>query len=155
MGHDDDNDDPPASGFTSKMFGDFAKRALMNGLGAVLTTEESLKNSLGDMKLPKEAMGYLVGQADRTKKEIIDVVARETRSFLSRLEIEKMLARVLSGTTIEISTRIRILPKEGGGVGVVVEESRTSLQPSEPVAVGIPESETSEAKPRKKRRKTD
>jgi hypothetical protein len=99
------------------------------------------------MKLPKEAMGYLVGQADRTKKEIVEVVARETRSFLSRLEIEQMLARVLSGTTIEISTRIRILPKEGGGMSVAVEESKTSLQPTQVEAEPVLE------KTRKKRRK--
>jgi hypothetical protein len=132
VSNDHDDDDAPADerGFASKLWGDMAKRALMSGLGAVLTTEESLKSSLQDMKLPKEAMNYLVSQADRTKREIIEVVARETRTFLSHMEIEQMLGRALTGTTIEISTRIRILPKDGGGVRMAVDSS-TAAVPSE------------------------
>lgn len=112
----DDRDRPPDAGFgsrSSRMLGDLARRALMTGIGAVFMSEETLKSSLGEMKLPKEAMGYVVAQADRTKKEIVAAIARETREFLSKLEVDKMLARALVGNTIEISTRIRVVPKDG------------------------------------------
>lgn len=114
-------------GFTTKVIGDLAKRALMTGIGAVFMSEESLKSQLSDMKLPKEAMAYVVGQADKTKKEIVTAIARETREFLSKLEMDKVLARVLAGTTIEIQTRIKILPKEGGGLTTEVQQQQTSL----------------------------
>lgn len=99
---------------SSRMLGDLARRALMTGIGAVFMSEETLKSSLGEMKLPKEAMGYVVAQADRTKKEIVAAIARETREFLSKLEVDKMVARALVGNTIEISTKIRVVPKDGG-----------------------------------------
>lgn len=113
-------------GFGTKMIGDLARRALMTGIGAVFMSEDALRGSLSEMKLPKEAMNYVVGQADRTKKEIVTAIARETREFLSKLEVDKVLARALVGTTIEIQTRIRVLPK-GEGVGAAVETSETRL----------------------------
>jgi hypothetical protein len=129
----DPTDDPPKpdkpdkpdgeSGFAAKMIGDLARRALTSGIGAMFMSEEALRTSFGDMKLPKEAMGYLVAQADKTKRDIIDVVGRETGAFLSKLEIEKVVAKMLANTTFEIETRIRIIPRDGGGLGAEVEKS--------------------------------
>jgi len=126
---DDDDLDHAAErgGFTAKVLGDLARKALMTGIGAVFMSEEHLRGQLSEMKLPKEAMGYVMGTADKTKREIIDVVARETRAFLSRLEVEKMVGRILVGTTIEINTRIRIMPKAGGGLGVSVDKNESAL----------------------------
>ena len=146
----DDLDDAPPDdregGFgsrSSKMLGDLARRALMTGIGAVFMSEETLKSSLTDMKLPKEAMGYVVAQADRTKKEIVAAIARETREFLSKLEVDKMLAKALVGNTIEISTRIRVVPKDGGEAGF--ESSTTSkVTPAD-----------DDEKPKRKRKKKD
>lgn len=123
----EDRDDRESHGFSTRVIGDFARKALMSGIGAVFMSEETLRAQLGEMKLPKEAMGYMVGQADRTKKEIVEVVARETRAFLGRLEVEKMVGRMLVGTTIEINTRVRILPKEGGGLSLAVDKNESSL----------------------------
>jgi hypothetical protein len=129
--------DAKRGGFATKMFGDLAKRALMTGIGAVFMSEESLRGQLSEMKLPKEAMHYVVHQADKTKKEIVTAIARETREFLSKLEVDKVLARALIGTTVEIQTRIRVLPKEGGGFETQVEKNDMALtheKPAEPPA---------------------
>ena len=64
--------------------------------------------------------------------------AEETRAFLSRLEVEDMIGRMLTGTTIEINTRIRILPKEGGGVGVSVDKNDSALVPTPEAPVAAP-----------------
>ncbi|MCC7110216.1 MAG: hypothetical protein IT382_13065 [Deltaproteobacteria bacterium] len=129
---DDRRDDPPPEphhergGFAAKVLGDLARRALTTGIGSVFLSEESLRSQLAEMKLPKEAMAYVVSQADRTKKDIVNAIARETREFLSRLEVDKVLARALVGTTVEIQTRIRILPKDDG-IKPVVEETTTRV----------------------------
>jgi hypothetical protein len=155
---DDDNADGgdgagEGRGFGSKSIGDMARRALMSGIGAVFMSEENLRQQLSEMKLGKDAVGYVVGQADKTKREIIDVVARETRAFLSRLEVEKMVGRMLMGTTIEVQTRIRILPNKDGGIGLDVERNDTTFVKSdEPPAPAAP---ASEERPRRSRRKTD
>lgn len=158
---DDDDDDAPDGAekhsFTAKLLGDLAKRALTTGIGAVFMSEETLRSQLSDMKLPKEAMGYVVSQADKTKRELIEVIARETRAFFSRLEVEDMIGRALTGTTIEITTRVRILPKEGGGVGVSVDKNDTALVPTTdatPATTTPPSSSSSESeKPRRSRRR--
>jgi len=130
---DDDDTDPKARGFASKMIGDLARRAITTGIGAVFMSEEALRGQLSDMKLPKEAMHAVAAQADKTKREIVAVVARETREFLSKLEVDKVLARALVGATIEVQTKIRILPKEGGGVATEIESSEVAVdRPEKP-----------------------
>src|SRR4051812_28509829 len=119
----DDVTDPKARGFASKMIGDLARRALTTGIGAVFMSEEALRGQLSDMKLPKEAMHAVAAQADKTKRKIVAAIARETREFLSKLEVDKVLARALVGATIEVQTKIRVLPKEDGGVTAEVESS--------------------------------
>ncbi len=152
--HDDLDDDAGESheraggGFTAKVLGDMARKALMTGIGAVFMSEESLRGQLAEMKLPKEAMGYVVNQADKTKREIIDVVGREARAFFARLEVDKVVGKLLVGTTIEINTKIRIMPKDGGGIGVNVEKNDTAL-----VRTDAPAS--SDERPKKKRRRRD
>jgi hypothetical protein len=142
-------------GFSTRVLGDLAKKALMTGIGAVFMSEDSLRSQLAEMKLPKEAMGAVINTADKTKKEIIDVVARETRAFLSRLEVEKMVSRMLVGTTIEINTRIRIVPKEDGHVGVSVLENDSRMVKSTPEAAADASaaSEGASDKPRRPRRR--
>lgn len=167
---DDDDEAPhgPAAdgekhSFTAKLLGDLAKRALTTGIGAVFMSEETLRSQLSEMKLPKEAMGYVVSQADKTKRELIDVIARETRAFFSRLEVEDMIARALTGTTIEITTRVRILPKEGGGLGVAVDKNDTALVPTSPPLAtadgaakdGDKDGDKDSDKPRRRRRRKD
>lgn len=150
--HDDLDDDAPPEGherggFTAKVLGDMARKALMTGIGAVFMSEEALRGQLAEMKLPKEAMGYVVNQADKTKREIIEVVGREARTFFGRLEVDKVVGKLLVGTTIEINTKIRILPKEGGGVGVSVEKNDAALVKTEEAAP--------EERPRKRRKRRD
>lgn len=149
--HDDLDDDAPEGhergGFTAKVLGDMARKALMTGIGAVFMSEEALRGQLAEMKLPKEAMGYVVNQADKTKREIIEVVGREARNFFGRLEVDKVVGKLLVGTTIEINTKIRILPKEGGGIGVSVEKNDTALVKTDEAAP--------EERPRKRRKRRD
>ena len=160
-GDDVDDVDPAdplgkAPSFTAKLLGDLAKRALTTGIGAVFMSEETLRSQLSEMKLPKEAMGYVVSQADKTKRELVEVIARETRAFLSRLEVEAMIGRMLTGTTIEISTRIKILPKDGGGVGLSVDKNESSLVKTDPPAAEpAAPATTGEERRRRRRKKTN
>ena len=156
--HDDDDlddldDDEPKEGgsFAGKMIGDLARRALMTGIGAVFMSEDALRGTLNDLKLPKEAMHYVVGQADKTKRELVTTIARETRSFLGSIEIDKLLARALAGTTIEVSARIRVVPKPDGGIGFQVEgkETRLTREPDPQVETTTPKSKAKSKAPTK------
>jgi hypothetical protein len=121
---------PPSrdeSSFAHRVIPDVVRRALMTGVGAALLGEEGIRNTLGEMKMPKEAMAYLVGQADRTKREAINSLARELRGFLDSLDLQGLLEKSLAGTTIEIQTTVRVIPKDGGGVGLEVMDNHSRV----------------------------
>src|SRR6478672_12887245 len=60
---------------------DAVKKAFMAGLGAVFMTEEGARRIAREWKLPKELMGYVIGQAQGAKDEILRVVTEEIRRF--------------------------------------------------------------------------
>src|ERR1700704_2851267 len=62
---------------------DLMKKALISGVGALFMTEEGIRNLVGELKLPKELIGSVLAQADRTKQEVLRVMTEELRSFLS------------------------------------------------------------------------
>lgn len=147
---DDDEspvDRPATETFAQRVIPDVVRRALMTGVGAVLLGEEGLRNTLGEMKLPKEAMSSLISQADKTKREVINSLARELRQFLDSLDLQSLLEKAVAGTTIEIQTTVRVIPKEEGGVGLEVLDKKTAVSRDE----DEPPKPKKKARPRKKR----
>jgi hypothetical protein len=71
-------------------------------------TEDSIRKTLADLKMPKEAVQYVVAQADKTKRELIGTLARELRSFLNDLELPALLKDSLVDTQFEIHTTIKV-----------------------------------------------
>ncbi|MES2504059.1 MAG: hypothetical protein V4534_04190 [Myxococcota bacterium] len=57
-------------------------------------------------------------QADKTKQDILQVIAREWRSFLEAL---------LADSTLEIHAKIKLIPAEKKGLKVEVVSNKTSL----------------------------
>lgn len=107
-------------GFGHRVIPDIVRKALMSGVGTVLLGQEGVRTALGDLKLPKEAMEYVVSQAERTKREVIHSLARELRQFLDGLELQELIGRSLEGTTFEIHTTIRVTQNEKGQLGTEV-----------------------------------
>jgi len=89
------------------------KKGLLTGLGALYMTEEGARSMLSEVKLPKEAAQFLVGQMARSKEEVMAVVAKEIRSFLESSNLAEEFMRVLSSTAFEINTTVRFVTKDG------------------------------------------
>ncbi len=84
--HDDDDELPPdpldegpgtregrgATGFVPE----FVRKAAVAGLGAVFMTEEGIRSLAGQLKLPKEMLGVILSQAEKTKTEVGRVALR-------------------------------------------------------------------------------
>ena len=68
--------------------------------------EEQLRGTISEMKMPKEAAGYLLGQADKTKDALVKALAGELRQFLDSLDLQSLVEKSIAGTTIEIQTTI-------------------------------------------------
>lgn len=125
---DDDEDEereprPPGEdkeGFWERRIGkrldglvpDMVKRALVGGLGPMFMSEDGLRQSLSELRLPKEAVNFIIQQADNTKKEFMRLVAKEMRDFLESTNFYDEIARVLTTLSFEIRTQIRLVPND-------------------------------------------
>ncbi|MFH1130623.1 MAG: hypothetical protein V1754_04770 [Pseudomonadota bacterium] len=91
---------------------DLIRRTVVAGMGALFTSEESIRKLANEFSLPKDVASYLISQAQVTKDEASKVVAREVRKFLESMNFNEELARLLTRLTFEINTQVRILPNE-------------------------------------------
>lgn len=107
---DDDRQGRPSgpAGFVPE----FVRRMAVAGLGALFMTEEGIRNLAGQLKLPKEAMGFILGQAEKTKDEITGAITDELRRFLQSEKLRDEFLKLMSGMTVEIKAQIRLVPSD-------------------------------------------
>lgn len=89
---------------------DFVRRMAWAGLGAVFMSEEGIRRLAGQLKLPKEALGFLLHQAEKTKDEIGRTVSEEVRKLLQSERLRDELLRMIAGMTIEVRAEVRLVP---------------------------------------------
>ncbi len=116
---------------------ELVKKAVAAGMGAVFTTEESIRRLTKDltkeMPMPKEVAGYLVSTASSTKDELFRIVAREVREFLSSVNLSEEIAKMLTTLSFEIKTEIRFIPNDEKYTGVEPDvKARVRLKRNEP-----------------------
>ena len=92
---------------------EMVKKAVLSGLGAVFLTEEGIRSYLSDLKLPKEAVQFVIGQVAKTKEEALRVITDEIRSFLDETQLDDVFRRVLTNISLEISTKVRFVDESG------------------------------------------
>lgn len=121
---DDFADDPLGGGFQDDaqqghgrigFVADFVRKVAVAGVGAVFLGEEGLRSLAGQLKLPKEALGFIMGQAEKTKDEVGRVVSEEIRRFLQSEKLRDEVVKMLSGMTVEIKAQVRLIPPEERG----------------------------------------
>ena len=94
---------------------ELVKRMAVAGLGALFLTEEGIRSLAGQLKLPKEVLGFIVSQAEKTKDDIGRVVSDEVRRFLQSEKLREEFLKLLTGTTIEITAQVRLMPDKPHG----------------------------------------
>ena len=87
---------------------ELVKKTFAAGMGAVFSTEEGIRK-LARENLP-EVAGYIASSADGAKDKVFEVIARETREFLSNLNLTDEIAKILTTLSFEIKTEIRFIP---------------------------------------------
>ncbi|HXW53154.1 MAG TPA: hypothetical protein VEL47_03505 [Myxococcota bacterium] len=98
-----------------KKVGDWVKKTLLTGAGAVFMTEEGIRNALLELKMPKNVIAAAVAQADKTKREISTMIAKEVRHFLDRVKIEDIIQKALAGQSVEIKATITFVGERRKG----------------------------------------
>ncbi len=128
-GFPDDGDDEgfarapePGSDEARKAGGvaDMLRKAMVASLGAVFMTEEGIRTLVKDLKLPKDVMRFVLGQAERSKDELLRIIGEEVRRFLESAALRREVMRLLSEMTLEVKAEIRLRPEGEGGAAVPV-----------------------------------
>jgi hypothetical protein len=105
-------EEPGREGARPGFVPEFVRKVAVAGLGAIFMTEEGIRSLAGQLKLPKEMLGYILGQAEKTKDEVGRVVSEEVRRFLQSEKLRDELLKLVSGMTIEVKAQIRLVPPE-------------------------------------------
>jgi hypothetical protein len=71
---------------------------------------ETLRNFVGELRLPKEVLGDVYAQIDDTKNGLYRVVAKEIRDVLQQTQIAEEIVKALTKLSFEIKTEIRFVP---------------------------------------------
>jgi hypothetical protein len=124
------DDDVSARKNIERLIRDTIRRLVETGVEKIAEGPESLRNLVGDIKLPKEIAGYIFSQIDETKNGLYRVVAKEIRGFLQQNDLGEELARALAHLSVEITTQIRFVPSEDdrGSSKLGQPEVRASVQ---------------------------
>src|SRR6202048_995037 len=94
---------------------DIVRRAVLTGEGALFMTEEGILNLVGDMKMPKDALAFLLSQADKTRSEAARVVTHEVRRFLEGETLRREIWKLLTGVTLEVNATLQVQGSGGRG----------------------------------------
>jgi hypothetical protein len=103
---DDDPPEEPSKGFVP----DIVRRAVLTGVGALFMTEEGIRNLVGEMKLPKDALAFLIAQADKTRGEVTRIVTQEVRRFLESDRLRREIWKLLTSVTLEVNATVQLKP---------------------------------------------
>ena len=90
---------------------DMVRRALSIGLAGFFSTEQTIRKALGDT-LPKEWIDFMTDQSERTRSDLTDAIASEVGRTLKSIDLTQVADQLLTGRTLEVSARIRLLPAD-------------------------------------------
>jgi len=123
MAEEEDEELPPEE--MKKLSGivpDIVRRAVLTGVGALFMTEEGIRNLVGDMKMPKDALAFLMSQADKTRSEVARVVTQEVRRFLESETLRREIWKVVTGVTLEVNATIQLKPSGEPGFRAKIKQ---------------------------------
>jgi len=132
MAEDDDEELPPEE--MKKLSGivpDIVRRAVLTGVGALFMTEEGIRNLVGDMKMPKEALAFLMSQAERTRSEVARVVTQEVRRFLESETLRREIWKLLTSVTLEVNATIQLKPSGEPGFKAKLKQKQQKKESGE------------------------
>jgi hypothetical protein len=114
--HDDDKLTETIRQRLEHLVPELVKKTFAAGMGAVFSTEEGLRKFANTVSLPDVA-GYIASSADGAKDRVWEIIARETREFLSTLNLTEEIAKILTTLSFEIKTEIRFIPNSERLIG--------------------------------------
>ncbi len=92
--------------------GDGLKKLFAAGLSAAFMTEESIRNYLSDIKLPKEVLNLMISGAAKSKDEFMNRVSNEVVKILQKIDYVKEASRFVEEHKFRVSAEIEVVKKK-------------------------------------------
>ena len=86
---------------------DLAKKIFFTGLGAIFLTEETIRQMLGDLKLPRDLAASVLSTAKKQKDEFMQLLAQEVAQFLSHVKIHEEIQKALDGLSLDLEAKLK------------------------------------------------
>ncbi len=107
----DSKDD--SSGGVGSRAGDLLKKAITVGIGAAFLTEESIRATVSELKLPKELVTNLLAQANTTRSEFLGKFSHEIiEKIQSKIDPVALVNEILQKNDIEFTIKMKVTPKK-------------------------------------------
>jgi hypothetical protein len=90
------------------------RKVVEAGLDKLSEGPENVRQRLGDLKLPKDALAGVLSQIDESKTGLYRALAKELRDFLESTNFADELVRALTTLSFEIKTEVRLVPNDSG-----------------------------------------
>lgn len=110
---DDDNQDV-GEGSGSIKLSEAIKKLLTTGVGAAFMTEESIRAYLGELKLPKEVLNYILQGASKSKEELMDRVGTEIMKLISKIDFVSEASKFVEEHKFKITAEVEVIKKDSG-----------------------------------------
>jgi len=94
---------------------ELVKKTFAAGMGAVFQTEEGIRR-LARENLP-DVVGYATSATSDAKDKVWEIIAMQTREFLSNLNLTEEIAKILTTLSFEIKTEVRFIPNSERLIG--------------------------------------
>lgn len=94
---------------------ELVKKTFAAGMGAVFSTEEGIRK-LARENLP-DVVGYVASSTNDAKDKVWEIIALQTREFLSNLNLTEEVAKLLTTLSLEIKTEVRFIPNSERLIG--------------------------------------
>ncbi|HND84419.1 MAG TPA: hypothetical protein PLU50_01375 [Pseudobdellovibrionaceae bacterium] len=91
---------------------DAVKKVFAAGVGAAFLTEESIRNYVAELRLPKELLNLLLQGAAKSKDEITQKVTREVINMVQKIDFTAEFAKLAETHKFRISMEIDVVKKD-------------------------------------------
>jgi hypothetical protein len=88
------------------------KKLITTGVGAAFMTEESVRNYLNELKLPKEVLNLILQGASKSKDELMERVGSEILKVVSKIDFVKEASKFVEEHKFKVTAEIEVLKKD-------------------------------------------
>jgi hypothetical protein len=102
--------DPDGRPPVERLIPELLKRVIESGTKNL--SAETIRQLVGELKLPKDALHYTFNQLDETKNGVYRIIGKEVRDLLERTNLGDEIANALSMLALEIKMEVRFKPSK-------------------------------------------